>query len=256
MGTFSHLPGQHEDVHDQQGHPIAGVEELGGHAGHVDTQDHHAEEVLGLEYSGADKQDFTDVDDDDISAQPIEEINHIFSRNEEIIHYDEEDGGPEDRKIFELEYDHDQNTGHFLQQDLDDDFSFNSNEIYITEESDDQLSRHGRGFYDSSSHFLDDFDQSQAQHFGFEQHEGLNNGNDDANEGFGQDDLFYKQKHVDRSSDLEFDKFYEPEKPTDYRGSYRINQRENNGDRRFSQGFGDIFGGRRKQVPPLIVPGF
>ena len=79
-----------------------------------------------------------------------------------------------------LEYDHEENDNLELLADTDSDdiFTFNANEIYITEPSSRDL--HDRGF---------------EEDFGFEE----DNSSYDY-EGFGADDLFFPQKATNRFS--------------------------------------------------------
>ena len=268
----------------------------GGHAGYVhpqDNLDHGIAPAPDYDYNQLDGhddntfvpdsqqgiQDYTEQDrnivlgvDDHYLPTPLDDSgSNIFAHDELTINYDDGENAvanvlnsndEHDRHIFELEYDHSGNDN-FLLQGSENDFSFNSNEIYISEHADDELSRHERGFNDVPDHFLGDSfenDDPQGQPFGFEEFEKENG----EHEGFGQDDLFFKQKVDDRSSDLEFNQFYEKEKNNDYGYSYGQSTQHRgypphlrqNGQQRSSQEFADIFGGRKKSSPPVIIPGF
>ena len=185
-----------------------------------------------------------------------EEHENVFSHDEAFSHFNGEESESNDRHIFELEYDHSQNS---QLQDFDDDFSFNSNEIYISDDAGDELSRNERGFDDDSDHFFDNSYDNSQQQFGFGEFDLDHKNTANQHEGFGHDDLFFKQKVADRSSDLDFDKFYQPETNIDYgynHGGFGVYHRQKNSQQRSSQGFGDIFGERKKQDSPAIVPGF
>jgi hypothetical protein len=229
------------------------------------SDSHHDSEDDSSDFTEQDRRIVVEVDE---PYQPTEPNNDITTYDDNNLQFDDREGDEDDRHLFELEYDHSGNNNFLLPGDQDD-FNFNSNEIHISDEDDDELSRHERGFDEGEDHFLaysfESVDNNNRQsHFGFED---LATENVE-HEGFGNDDLFYKQKVDARSSDLDFDKFYEPEKINEY--GYRYGNGNGNGpphrgygfhlgqngQQRSSQEFGDIFGGKPKPSWPDIVPGF
>jgi hypothetical protein len=221
---------------------------------------HHDSEDDSSDFTEQDRRIVVEVDE---PYQPTELNNDIATYDDNSMQFDDREGDEDDRHLFELEYDHSGNNN-FLLPGNQDDFNFNSNEIYISDEDDDELSRHERGFDEGEDHFLAysfdpvDNTDNRRSHFGFEDLATENVQHD----GFGNDDLFYKQKVDARSSELDFDEFYEPEKSNEYGNGNGPPHRGYgfhlglNGQQRSSQEFGDIFGGKPKPARPDIVPGF
>jgi len=241
-----------------------------GHGGYQGEDDHRLEgghDGIKIEQSVYDRSTFQEDDEqflhNDSNQAGVshsytdDDIQSEFGENSE---FDRQDNS----NVYQLEFGHSQNNEFLLPGHERDNFAldFTSNQIYNGDEEGGSA-RLERSF-DNSERFLpsfgsfDDTERShQHQGFGFEEQSSDNIHVD----GFGKDDLFFKPKVSDRSSD--FDEFYQPQydnsqgygngKQQRYPG--RINE-AHNGQQRSSQEFGDIFGVLKTKPISMINFGF